>query len=83
MQGLSMGTGLKRGRYTFDVAYRYSWSRREASQYLCADQILANEASAASLGKESITEHRLDFSFIIQFERAPVQDFLHHLFVGD
>ena len=82
MQGLSTGTGLKRGRYTFDLAYRYGWAKRQASQFLDADQILSN-TKAASLGRENITEHRLDFSFIVQFERAPVQEFLNHLFVGD
>ncbi len=81
MQGLSAGSGLKRGRYTFDAAYRYAWGRRRASQFLDADQLLSNIHSK-SLGTEDITEHRLDFSFIVQFERRPVQDFLRHLFVG-
>jgi len=81
MQGLSAGSGLKRGRFTFDAAYRYGWGRRQASQFLDADQLLTN-SHAKSLGKENITEHRLDFSFIVQFERRPVQEFLRHLFVG-
>lgn len=82
IQSLSLGSGLKRGPYTFDVAYRYGWGRREASQFLDPAQILSG-SSVASLGRESLTEHRVEMSFIIQFERGPVQDLLHYLFVGD
>jgi len=82
IQGLSLGTGIKRRSYTFDVAYRYGWDSRRASQFLDVDQILSN-AHSKSIGKETLTEHRLDMSFIAQFERGPVQDFLHYLFVGE
>ncbi|BDU73467.1 OmpP1/FadL family transporter [Mesoterricola silvestris] len=81
MQGLSLGSGLKRGAYGFDLAYRYAWGRRRASQFLDADQLLTSVHNQ-SLGTEAITEHRLAFSFIVQFDRRPVQEFLHHLFVG-
>lgn len=80
--GLSAGTGLKAGRYTFDVAYRYGWDHREVSQVLDPAQILSQEAST-TLGRETLVEHRVEASFIVQFERGPVQDFLHRLFVGD
>ena len=82
IDGVSLGTGLKRGPYTFDLAYRYGWGERQASQFLGPDQILADD-NPTYVGKETLTEHRLDFSFIVQFERGPVQDLLHHLFVGD
>jgi len=82
IDGVSLGTGLKRGPYTFDLAYRYGWGERQASQFLGPDQILASDYPTY-LGKETLTEHRLDFSFIVQFERGPVQDLLHYLFVGD
>lgn len=83
MQGFSTGTGIKRGHHTFDLAYRYGWGTRRASQFLDADQLLSTKARGRSLGTERITEHRLDFSFIVQFDRRPVQEFLHHMFVGD
>ena len=82
IDGVSVGTGLKRGPYTFDLAYRYGWGKREASQFLGPDQLLGN-GNPTFLGRETLTEHRLDLSFIVQFERRPVQDVLHHLFVGD
>ena len=82
IDGVSLGTGLKRGPYTVDVAYRYGWGKREASQFLGPDQLLGG-GNPTFLGRETLTEHRLDLSFIVQFERGPVQDVLHHLFVGD
>jgi hypothetical protein len=78
----ALGSGFKRGRYGVDVAYRYGWSRRQTSQFLEIDQIL-NHQRATSIGTERIREHRLDVSFIVQFDRAPVERALHHLFVGD
>jgi long-subunit fatty acid transport protein len=82
LDGVSAGTGFKHGRFTFDLAYRYAWGSRRASQFLDVDQLLSN-AHPTSLGHERVTEHRLDLSLISQFDRAPVQDFLHRLFVGD
>lgn len=80
--GASLGTGLKRGRYTLDVAYRYGWGRRQASQFVDVDQILSRTPPTA-LGTERIKDQRLDLTFIVQFERQPVERLLHHLFVGD
>ncbi|BDU75067.1 OmpP1/FadL family transporter [Mesoterricola sediminis] len=82
IQSVSAGTGLKRGAWTFDVAYRYGWGRRAASQFLDPEQILSG-TSVRTLGTETLTEHRVDLSLIVQFDRSPVQDLLHHLFVGD
>lgn len=82
IQSVSLGTGLKRGAWTFDVAYRYGWGRRHASQFLDPEQILSGR-DVRALGTETLTEHRVDMSLIVQFERGPVQDFLHRLFVGD
>lgn len=82
IQAISLGTGLKRGSYTLDVAYRYGWGTRQASQFLDVDQILSN-IRPTSVGTERIRDQRLDLTFIVQFEREPVQAFLHHLFVGD
>ncbi|HEX9081271.1 MAG TPA: outer membrane protein transport protein [Holophagaceae bacterium] len=82
MYHVSLGSGFKRGRLGVDVAYRYGWSRRQASQFLEVDQILSH-AKSTSLGTERIDEHRLDVSVIYQFERQPVERALRHLFVGD
>ncbi len=78
----AIGTGLKRGRYTLDVAYRYGWGRRRASQFLDVDQILSR-TPPTSLGTEHVRDQRLVLSCIIQFENEPVRKALHHLFVGD
>lgn len=80
--GASLGSGLKRGAYTVDLAYRYGWGSRRASQFLDVDQILS-KTPPTSLGTERLREHRLDLSFNVQFERQPVERVLHHLFVGD
>lgn len=80
--GLSLGSGFKRGAVTLDLAYRYGWGRRRASQFLDVDQIVSN-TPPTSLGTERIKEHKLDFSFIVQFEQQPVARLLRHLFVGD
>ena len=82
MYRASVGSGFKRGRFSVDVAYRYSWAQRQTSQFLEIDQIL-NHERATSIGTERIAEHRLDVSFIVQFARQPVERALHHLFVGD
>lgn len=80
--GASLGSGLKRGSYTVDVAYRFGWGKRQASQFLDVDQILSR-TPPTSLGTEHLKEHRLDLSFNVQFARQPVERVLHHLFVGD
>lgn len=82
MYRLAVGSGLKRGPLSLDVAYRYGWSRRRASQSLDIDQILAHTGSP-SVGTEHIREHRLDFSTIYQFDRRPLERILRHLFVGN
>ncbi len=79
---VAMGTGIKRGNTTLDVAYRYGWSRRNASQFLDVDQ-LVRPSTVRSQGTERLDLHRLDVSFIYQFERQPVERWLRHLFVGD
>lgn len=79
---VAVGSGFKRGNTGVDVAYRYGWSNRRASQFLEVDQILA-KAPPTSVGNERLREHRLDLSFIYKFDRAPVERVLHHLFVGD
>lgn len=78
----SIGSGIKRGRYTVDVAYRYGWGRRRTSQFLDVDQILSR-TPPTSLGTEHVRDQRLVLSCIIQFENEPVRKILHHLFVGD
>ncbi len=65
-----------------EVAYRYGWSSRRASQSLEVDQILARTGTP-SVGMEHIREHRLDVSTILQFDRRPLERVLRHLFVGD
>ena len=80
--GFSLGSGIKRGAYTLDLAYRYGWNTRRASQFLDVDQILS-KTPPSSVGTERLKEHRLDLSFNIQFERQPIERVLHHLFVGD
>jgi hypothetical protein len=65
-----------------DVAYRYGWAKRKASQFLEIDQLLSR-APATSVGVERIREHRLDVSFIYKFDREPVDRALRFLFVGD
>lgn len=79
---VALGTGIKRGNTTLDLAYRYGWSNRRASQFLEVDQILARTPST-SVGTERLREHRLDASFIYKFDRQPVERVLRHLFVGD
>jgi long-subunit fatty acid transport protein len=80
--GLSAGTGFKRGNTTLDLAYRYGWGKRRASQFLEVDQILSR-TPPTSLGTERIIEQRLDISFIYQFDRQPVERILRKLFVGN
>ncbi len=82
MKWASVGTGLKRGSLGLDVAYRYGWSRRQASQFLAIDQILSH-TPPASIGTERIREQRLDVSTIYRFNRQPVERALRNLFVGD
>ncbi len=82
MNHVSLGSGLKRGAVGVDVAYRYGWSSRRASQSLEVDQILTRTGTP-SVGTEHIREHRLDVSTILQFDRHPLERVLRHLFVGD
>ena len=82
MYGIALGTGLKSGSLTMDIAYRYGWANRHASQFLDVSQILSGSTSS-SVGSEKTVEHRLDLSFIVQFDRKPVEKVLRHLFIGD
>ncbi len=82
MRRVSVGTGFKRGNLSVDLAYRYGWSSRRASQSLAIDQILAG-AEPSTVGSVRIREHRIDLSTIYQLDRQPVERFLRHLFVGD
>ncbi|HJW72423.1 MAG TPA: hypothetical protein VJ486_06155 [Geothrix sp.] len=82
MYHVSVGSGLKRGNLGLDIAYRYGWSDRRASQFLEIDQILSHQQSA-SLGTERIREHRIDVSTIVRFDRRPLERMLRFLFVGD
>jgi len=82
MYRASVGSGFKRGPVGLDVAYRYGWSSRRASQSLEIDQIL-NRTGTPSVGTERIHEHRLDVSTIVQFDRRPLERALRYLFVGD
>lgn len=82
MKWASVGTGFKRGNLGLDLAYRYGWSRRQASQFLAIDQILSH-MPPTSIGTERIREQRMDVSVIYQFDRQPVERALRHLFVGD
>jgi len=81
MYRVSLGSGFKRGRAGFDIAYRYGWSSRRVSQSLEVDQIL-NRTGSPSIGTEHIQEHRLDLSVLYQFDRAPLERVLRYLFVG-
>jgi hypothetical protein len=82
MYGLSTGSGFKRGRYTLDLAYRYAWAKRQASQFLDLNQLLAG-TQTSSVGTERTVEQRVEMTFIVQFERQPLERLLHYLFVGD
>jgi len=46
------------------------------------NQILAG-THTTSVGNESVVEQRLEATFIVQFERQPMDRLLHYLFVGD
>lgn len=81
MYRATIGSGFKRGPIGVDVAYRYGWSTRRASQALEIDQIISHTGSP-SLGTERIREHRLDLTAIYQFDRRPLEKVLRHLFVG-
>jgi hypothetical protein len=82
MNRISLGSGIKRGNTGVDVAYRYGWAKRRASQFLDIDQFLSR-VPATSVGVERIREHRLDVSLIYKFDREPVDRALRFLFVGD
>lgn len=82
LYGLTAGSGWKKGHNSLDLAYRYGWARRRASQFLAVDEILAG-SKTTSVGVERTVEQRLELTFIRQFERQPVDQLLHHLFVGD
>lgn len=79
---VAVGTGIKRGNTSLDVAYRYGWDHRNTTQFLDVDQ-LVKASTARSSGLERLELHRLDISFIYQFERQPVERWLRHMFVGD
>jgi long-subunit fatty acid transport protein len=79
---VSVGSGFKRGSTGLDIAYRYGWSKRRASQAVEVDQLLSR-TPPTSVGFERIHEHRLDLSFIYKFDREPVDRALRTLFVGD
>lgn len=79
---VAVGTGFKRGNTSVDIAYRYGWDRRDTSQFLDVDQLL-KASTVRSRGAERLEIHRLDISFIYQFERQPVERWLRHMFVGD
>ena len=79
---VSLGSGLKRGSTGLDIAYRYGWSKRRASQFLEVDQLLS-KTPPTTVGLERIQEHRLDVSFIYKFDRQPLDRALQFLFVGD
>jgi len=82
MLGLTLGSGCKWGPYSLDLAYRYAWARRRASQFLAVDEILAG-TNTSSVGVERTVEQRLEMTLIMQLERKPVDRVLRHLFVGD
>jgi len=82
MHGLSVGSGYKKGAYSLDLAYRYGWSNRRASQFMDVKQ-LVNHHRTVVVGQERSAENRVDLSYIIQFRREPVQKALRYLFVGD
>lgn len=79
---LSLGSGIKWGAYTLDAAYRYGWGTRRSSQFLDVDQILSR-TPPTSLGTEHVKDQRLVMTFIVQFDRDPLQKLLHYLFVGN
>lgn len=81
MYGATAGSGFKWSHYTLDLAYRYAWARRQASQFLDLNQLVAG-THTISVGTERTVEQRLEMSFIMQFERGPVDRALHYLFVG-
>lgn len=82
MYRISVGSGFKRGNTGVDLAYRYGWAKRRASQFLEIDQLLSR-VPTTSVGVERIHEHRLDVSFIYKFDREPLDRALRFLFVGD
>jgi long-subunit fatty acid transport protein len=82
MYGLTLGSGFKRGAFTLDVAYRYAWAHRRASQFLKLREILAG-SRVTSVGTERVEEQRLVLTLIRQFDREPVREALHRLFVGN
>ncbi len=82
VKNIAIGTGIKRGNTSIDVAYRYGWDRRNTSQFLDVDQLL-KASTVRSRGSERLELHRLDVSVIYQFERQPIEKWLRHLFVGD
>lgn len=82
LYGVSAGSGWKRGQYALDLAYRYAWARRRASQFLAVDEILAG-SKTTSVGVERTVEQRVELTFIRQFERQPLDRMLRYLFVGD
>lgn len=79
---VAVGTGFRRGNTSVDIAYRYGWDRRNTSQFLDVDQ-LVKASTVRARGTERLEMHRLDISFIHQFERQPVERWLRHMFIGD
>ncbi len=79
---VAVGTGIKRGNISVDIAYRYGWDHRATTQFLDVDQ-LVKASTARSRGTERLDMHRVDISLIYQFERQPVERWLRHMFVGD
>ena len=82
MYGVTLGSGYKKGMHSVDLAYRYSWSRRRASQFMDVEQ-LAGKDRTTNVGEERTIENRLNLSYTVQFRREPVQKAFHYLFVGD
>ena len=79
---VAVGSGIKYKNISLDIAYRYGWDHRATSQFLDVDQ-LVKASTVRSRGTERLEMQRLDISFIYQFERQPVERWLHHMFVGD
>lgn len=80
-RGYTLGIGWKVRSFGVDLAYKFSQSSRNASQFLEADEIASGKRVPTSQGHESIHDHRVFLSFNFRFGNEGANRLLHWFFV--
>lgn len=80
-RGYTVGIGWKVRSVSVDLAYKFSQARRQASQFLEADEIASGRGVPTSQGQENIHDHRVFLSFNFRFGNEGANRLLHWFFV--